>query len=279
MSAPTGQIQGGNFVAPHPFNAGSGSMQRNWGATTSPPQQDSTLAQGINAWMMNPANRNNYYNYRAGSSGRSGRGFWGRNKQQQQQQPQGPTTDSSITLNFDQSGVTFGSQENLARGDFGGGAPGMQFQQPAGQPPAGQNPRQRQPLTQEQKDRRNATARANRALKSDIAKNGTPDQKQRIQTQGVAGGKTRQPRQPKTAAQTPPSNQPPAQAGTMTATTANVVSAPQTFAPQTNFGAPAQSTAGSPGAPLFSMGSITGGTATAGPASAKGGTIGKTNIF
>lgn len=136
MSAPTGNIQSGQFSAPHPFNAGAGSMQRNWGPTSGPPQQDSWVAQGINAWMMNPANRNNYYNYRATGRGRrmGGRGFWGRNKaqtqQQQQQQPQNPTTQYNFNLNQNPS---FGDQTNLGRQDFGS----MNTTNPAQQPRMG----------------------------------------------------------------------------------------------------------------------------------------------
>jgi len=280
MSAPTGQIQGGNFAAPQPYNAGAGSMQRNWGATSGPPQQDSMLAQGMNAWMMNPANRNNFYNYRAGRSG--GRGFWGRGRKQQQQQqqqqgPQSPTT--TYTFNLDQR-ATFGSQENLGRGDFGGGSAGVQFQQPTGQQPVGQNPagqtpRQRPQLTQEQRDRRNATARARRALATDISKNGTPDQQQRIQTQGVAGGRVRQPRQPKTAAQSTPAMQPPA--ATNTNTSANVNNAPQIYAPKN--GGASTGTSGSPGNPFISIGGMRGGNAQSGGASAQGADFDRINIY
>ena len=283
MSAPTGQIQGGNFAAPHPFNAGSGTMQRNWGATTNPPQQDSMLAQGINAWMMNPANPNNYYNYRAGRSG-GGRGFWGRGKKQQQQQqgPQDPTSDSSIKITLNQN-PTFGDQSNLGVKYFGGGAPGQQFQQPqpVGQNPAGQQPapgRQPRVLTPEQKARNNETARARRALAADIKKNGTAEQQQRIQQEGVAGGKTRQPRQPKTASQSQPPMQPPAATGTNTNTSADTNYAPQTYAPRNTFGSAPQGTSGTAGAPFLTLPGITGGTAKSGTSSAQGANIGRLTI-
>jgi hypothetical protein len=228
-------------------------------------------------WMFSPANPGNMYYSRRGQRGGGGRGRrrgggGGGGSAQDE-----ATVNNTGNWNINFEGPKFGDQTNLGRGDFGGMMPGGQGQQstqsgtaPAqGQPPA----RNRPQLTPAQKQRNAETARARRSLTSDIKKQGTPEQQKRIEEQGVAGGKVRQPRQPKTTSQQTTGS-------TFSNVSANSIQANQVSAGSMNVGAGATGGPQAAGAPFIDLGSVSGGSASSPSSGAKaqGGTIGGVKI-
>jgi hypothetical protein len=237
------------------------------------------MANVMRDWMYSPANPGNMYysrrGQRGGGGGRRSKGGGGGAQDE-------ATVNNTGNWNVNFEGPKFGDQTNLGRGDFGGMMPGGQGQQSTqsgaaptqGQPPA----RNRPQLTPEQKQRNAETAKARRALASDIKKNGTEEQKQRVQTQGVAGGKTRQPRQTKATTAPPTSQQ--TTGSTFSNVSANSIQANQVSAGSMNVGAGATGGPQAAGAPFIDLGSVSGGSASSPSSGAKaqGGTIGGVKI-
>lgn len=275
-AAPVGSFKTGPSVSANPMQGVSAGTSRNWGPT-SQPQNNSLMANVLGDWMRSPSNPGNLYYSRRGMRGGGGgrRGRSGRGNAGAQDEATINNT-GNWAINFE--GPTFGSQENLGRNDFGGmmpsGQPSQQGTTPApAQPPA----RNRPQLTPEQKQRNAETAKARRALASDIKKNGTEEQKQRVQTQGVAGGKVRQPRQPK--ATTAPATAQQTTGSTFSNVSANSIQANQVSAGRMSVGPGSGPQAA--GAPFVDLGDVSGGSASSPSSGAKtqGGTIGGVKIF
>lgn len=273
--ATVGSFKTGPSVSPNPMQGVNAGTSRNWGPT-SEPQSGGMMGNVMRDWMFSPANPGNMYYSRRGQRGGGGRrsrrgGAGGADGAQDE-----ATVNNTGNWNVNFEGPKFGDQTNLGRGDFGGMMPGGQTQQGAapaqGQPPA----RNRPQLTPEQKMRNAETARARRALASDIKKQGTPEQQKRIQEQGVAGGKTRQPRQPKTT--TAPATSQQTTGSTFSNVSANSIQANQVSAGSMSVGPGSGPQAA--GAPFIDLGSVSGGSASSpgGGAKAQGGTIGGVKI-
>jgi hypothetical protein len=275
--ATVGSFKSGPSVSPNPMQGVNAGTSRNWGPT-SEPSSGGMMGNIMRDWMFSPANPGNMYYSRRGQRGGGGRGRrrgggGGGGSAQDE-----ATVNNTGNWNINFEGPKFGDQTNLGRGDFGGMMPGGQAQQGSaptqGQPPA----RNRPQLTPDQKQRNAETARARRALASDIKKQGTPEQQKRIEEQGVAGGKVRQPRQPK--ATTAPATSQQTTGSTFSNVSANSIQANQVSAGSMNVGAGATGGPQAAGAPFIDLGSVSGGSASSPSSGAKaqGGTIGGVKI-
>jgi hypothetical protein len=221
----TGSIKRGNPIASRPLQGISAGTSRNWGPNNNPNESGGiSKAIGDTLAFNMRYGRNPFGGRRTSRAGGGGGGSAG-----------GPSGEGNgtggLTINFG-DGPTFGSQQYL--GSTVEGNPSFNSNPAPGVNPTGGNGRStsgaqfgdqsylgatvggagavagggefsqpqtrtRKQLTPEQKQRNSETAKARRALASDIKKNGTAEQQQRVQEEGVAGGKTRQPRS-KTAA-------------------------------------------------------------------------------
>lgn len=270
-----GSFKTGPSVSPNPMQGVNAGTSRNWGPT-SQPQSNGLMANVLGDWMRSPSNPGNLYysrrGMRGGGGGRRSKGGGGAQDE--------ATVNNVGNWNINFEGPKFGSQENLGRNDFGGmmqpGQPTQQGAAPApGQPPA----RNRPQLTPQQKQRNAETAKARRALASDIKKNGTEEQKKRVEEEGVSGGKKpgRQPRQPKPT--TAPATSQQTTGSTFSNVSANSIQANQVSAGRMSVGPGSGPQAA--GAPFVDLGDVSGGSASSssGGSKTQGGTIGGVKIF
>ena len=306
----TGQLRTGNTVSPRSMQGASAGMTRNWGANNRPPDSGGIakyIAQTLDREMRygrNPFQKNSGRRTSRSGGGVSAAGAGS-------DSVDGGAGNGGITINWAGSGATFGDQTNLGA-TVEGGAP---MQSPAqGRTTSGgtkfgdqtnlgatyggagavagagefsePQTKTRKQLTPEQQQRNRETAKARRALASDIKNKGTEEQKKRVEEEGVSGGKKpgRQPR-PKPG-QMPEASSTAAAPATRTID-ARTIQANQSDASQSTVNngvrstsTPAEGGPGGAGASFIGNGAVTGALVTlgAGGPEVKGGNIGKNEL-
>ena len=302
----TGQLRTGNTVSPRSMQGASAGMTRNWGANNRPPDSGGIakyIAQTLDREMR--YGRNPFQKNSGRRTSRSGGGV-------STDAAGNPTVEGgsgNVTVNFD--GPTFGDQSYLGStiegnapmqspaqgrttsggtrfgdqsflgsttGGAGAVAGGGEFSQP--------QTRTRKELTPEQRKRNAETAKARRDLAADIKKNGTEEQKKRVEEEGVSGGK-KPGRQPRVKPGQMPEASSTAAAPATRTIDARTIQANQSDASQSTVNngvrstsTPAEGGPGGAGASFIGSGAVTGSQVTlgAGGPEVKGGNIGKNEL-